>query len=1340
TVVNAWWPGWTSDTLKRISMGFDAGTRDGVFAYTLALTAKWNGGATQAIGSYPGKLVIVNRKSSEFGAGWWLAGLERIRYQTDGSLLWVGGDGSHRLYLPDPATAGRWGTDPFLRPDSIVLRTDADPAKTRYARILPGRGEVRFDNQGRHRETVSPRGDTTYFAYDGEGRLDLVSWSGAGGNGYDFRYAASGAPLSSVATWGAAPGTERVVQVRTDANRRVTAIVDPTPDTVRFGYAAGSTSAVVTSRTDRMGATTSFIFDAGSKLWRSTFALVDSAATANDSINIRFTPVETRGYWPFPVPTAAATVAMNGPRTDVEDAVYTWVNRWGMPVRVRAPDASITELEYGDPRWPGAVTGVRHPNGRVVSATYDARGNLETSTDWSTQSGGRYATTLYRWDAYWDHVVQVTAPEGETTLTGLDTKGRVSWVQPGYDASRRTFFFYRPETDATAPGLPSGTKPPLSGLETYEYDGYGNLGAVVSPLGFRTTSVADRIGRDTLLIPAQGARTRTVHDAAGRVARSVTFAGSDSLVVTTSYDREGRPRFVTRATVPNTSAVGAMTIESRYDRAGRKTAELAPDFATDSMIYNPAGQVTRLLTRRYAPGRGRLEIQMQYDLMGRLTRRIVPGDTFVTRWQPEFSRNWTHPRLPLSPYLSDPNQIPADTSVFTYDVMGNLLTADNGAALVRRTWGQNGALLTETQKVFPYAGARDSTQHIYTLRHRYDLDGRRVASGLSSNLMPAGHDTIRYGYDPATGALAAVTDPYAGAFSFLYDAEGRLSREDRPGGIWEWRQYDTDGRMVLRGLNGPYAQRDSLVLDSIGRVREGWSAFWRAYATYNAFGALIDWNQTGRGTEFLQPRVDPLGNVLREQRYAIGEAQELQQAVHSFKTNFYSTRTGRLLSTEVRTDSTDSQPSHEETSQYDDAGNRTWFKSSAYFGDDNGTMQERTASYYTADGKLRVVDRQRCMTAAPIGSSQAICTHWDSNESQDPGVFEEYRYDALGRRVLVRSRPERTSNGIAGCTVEKCPASITRTVWDGDQIVAEIRADGEDGASLETDLPSGAHYGRVVYTHGGGIDAPLAFTRFNYDGNGPITVVPHPNWRGLFEGGTFEDGTITRGTLELAKLDWAGINTSAYFAEISPTQPDRWFGSLIGGMRDGSGQLYRRNRYLDPASGRFTQEDPIGLAGGLNLYAFGGGDPISYADPYGLCPKWLGGNGETQSHDDCTWRDRLNFTFNPLVRIEGVRAASGRWERIGRDIKNKAKEILTTIIINLPGPQGSPPMPPELDPRSRRPPSEIPAPPPNKELPPGPNPEPDAGPGPDPNPDSPAPAPAPPPAPTPDAAWRVRRA
>jgi RHS repeat-associated protein len=66
-------------------------------------------------------------------------------------------------------------------------------------------------------------------------------------------------------------------------------------------------------------------------------------------------------------------------------------------------------------------------------------------------------------------------------------------------------------------------------------------------------------------------------------------------------------------------------------------------------------------------------------------------------------------------------------------------------------------------------------------------------------------------------------------------------------------------------------------------------------------------------------------------------------------------------------------------------------------------------------------------------------------------------------------------------------------------------------------------------------------------------------------------------------------------------------GSLLRDQRDPSGFLYRRNRYYDPFAGRFTQPDPIGLAGGLNLYGFAGGDPVNFADPFGLQPfeTWL---------------------------------------------------------------------------------------------------------------------------------------
>jgi RHS repeat-associated protein len=244
-----------------------------------------------------------------------------------------------------------------------------------------------------------------------------------------------------------------------------------------------------------------------------------------------------------------------------------------------------------------------------------------------------------------------------------------------------------------------------------------------------------------------------------------------------------------------------------------------------------------------------------------------------------------------------------------------------------------------------------------------------------------------------------------------------------------------------------------------------------------------------------------------------------------------------------------------------------------------------------------------------------------------PSNRTKYRYDALGRRVYTRVvRGLDCPNHDPG---SGCKSLLTRTVWDGDQVLYEIRLPGDTGAALETDAPAAdSTHGVVGYLHAGGIDQPLAIWK-----SAESVVFPFADYRGVFVTGTCPAAVCGQAWFP------AGQWTSFGDPPIYPNGIPVWHGSTIEGGRDASGYQYKRNRYYDPNSGRFTQEDPIGLAGGFNLYGFAGGDPVNFGDPFGLCPEGVGaisarsggrqttiivcadGTVETRRGGNWTWRN-----------------------------------------------------------------------------------------------------------------------
>ena len=80
---------------------------------------------------------------------------------------------------------------------------------------------------------------------------------------------------------------------------------------------------------------------------------------------------------------------------------------------------------------------------------------------------------------------------------------------------------------------------------------------------------------------------------------------------------------------------------------------------------------------------------------------------------------------------------------------------------------------------------------------------------------------------------------------------------------------------------------------------------------------------------------------------------------------------------------------------------------------------------------------------------------------------------------------------------------------------------------------------------------------------------------------------------------------------------------------------YNYFRDYDSETGRYVQSDPVGIAAGLNTYAYVGGDPLQSTDPLGLAKKPKGKWAECNAEDDAYCRQ--------LCGDRGVKSCKHWW-------------------------------------------------------------------------------------------------
>ena len=170
--------------------------------------------------------------------------------------------------------------------------------------------------------------------------------------------------------------------------------------------------------------------------------------------------------------------------------------------------------------------------------------------------------------------------------------------------------------------------------------------------------------------------------------------------------------------------------------------------------------------------------------------------------------------------------------------------------------------------------------------------------------------------------------------------------------------------------------------------------------------------------------------------------------------------------------------------------------------------------------------------------------------AQTGGTVSAYSYNAAGMRNA------KTVDG-----------ETTYQVWSNGNVISEY----------------GAH--TAVYRYGNGlVDATEGGVQryYLYNGHGDTTQLVNS------QGSVIAD----------YQYDAFGNQTGGENADVY--NPFRYNGQYTD---EETGLIYLRNRYYDPATGRFMTEDPV--KDGLNWYVYCGGNPVMFVDPLGL---WMAGD------------------------------------------------------------------------------------------------------------------------------------